>query len=172
MSKSWWDTPDDGGAAVMAHAARRDARRRDARRTIRRRRALALGLLGVILTVGLVALVVTGSSLAGDDDAFVGVWWSPDTGRRVEIVRDDDAFVGVWWSPDTGRRVEIVRDGDGYALLYGAQRRPFAAERRGDELAIAAPLGGDIIVRAASPGRLVLVEGQRTTTLLPAPDGS
>jgi hypothetical protein len=150
MSKSWGDTPDDGGTAVLARAARRDVRRRRARRTIRRRQALALGLLGVILAVGLIALVVTGSSLAGDDDAFAGVWWSPDTGRRVEI----------------------VRDGDGYALLYGAQRRPFAAERRGDELAIAAPLGGDIIVRAKSKDRLVLVEGGRTTTLVPAPDGS
>ena len=90
----------------------------------------------------------------------------------TSLARGGDVFSGVWWEPDSGRRVEIVREGDGYTLLYGAERRPFAAEKRGDELYIAGPLGGDIVLRAVAADRLELDDGGRTTTLRPAPDGS
>jgi hypothetical protein len=154
MGKTWADAADrpDIGASLMAGrgdpSLGRDDRRRSAGRrvAVRRRRALAL----LLLAASAIVLVLVAASLA----------------------RGDDAFSGVWWEPASGRRVEIVRDGDAYRLLYGAQRRPFAAERRGDELVIAAPLGGDIVVRAVAADRLELEDGGRTTTLQPAPDGS
>lgn len=117
------------------------------RRAVRRRRLAALVVLAVLAVAG---IIVAGSRLAGDDDAFAGVWWEPGSGRRVEI----------------------VREGDGFTLLYGAERRPFEAEKRGDHLVIAAPLGGDIVVRAVATDRLELVDGGLTTTLRPAPDGA
>ena len=90
----------------------------------------------------------------------------------TSVARDDDAFLGVWWEPSSGRRIEIAHEGGGYGLLYGAERRRFAAELRGDELVIAAPLGGHIVVRAVAADRLELIDGGKTTTLRPAPAGS
>lgn len=112
-----------------------------------RRRAVALVVLALLLVLGVVA--------------------------ATSLARDEDAFSGVWWEPSSGRRVEIVREGDGFRLLYGAERRAFVAERRGDdELRIAAPLGGDILVRAVTADRLELIDGGLTTTLESAPPGS
>jgi hypothetical protein len=142
VSKTWADAGEK-----RPEKSRHGGERRVARRQRVRRRRIA-GLL--LLAAAGVVLAIVGTSLA----------------------RDDDGFSGVWWEPDSGRRVEIVREGDGFTLLYGAERRPFAAERRGDELVIAAPLGDDIIVRAVAADRLELVDGGRTTTLRPAPDGS
>lgn len=146
MGKTWADAPDwfDDSAAVPEGP--RTSTPRTLRRTLRRRRLVALGAVVALI----VALAVVATSLA----------------------RGDDAFAGVWWEPASGRRVEIQRDGDAYRLLYGAQRRPFTAERRGGALVIAAPLGGDIVVRAVAADRLELEDGGRTTTLQPAPDGS
>ncbi len=108
-------------------------------RAVRRRRAAAL-----VAAVAVILAVVAAAALAGDEDAFSGVWWEPSSGRRIEIVPGES----------------------GYTLLYGAQRRPFTAARRGDdELRIAAPLGGDILVRAVADDRLVLVDGGVSTTL-------
>lgn len=146
MGKRWAEALDAPGVAAGVRAAGMDEDRHGVRRRhVRRRRVVALLVLVVV-----VGLVITGTVRA----------------------RDDDAYSGVWWEPDTGRRVEILRDGDGYRLLYGAERRPFAAEERGDKLVIAAPLGGDIVVRAVAADRLELTDGGRTTTLRPAPDGS
>lgn len=155
MSKTWAgpfeesrfspSCPRDRAARDGARAARAANRRR-----LGRRRAFALVGTAFVVIVVLVVIMLAGSSLASDDDAFIGVWWEPESGRRVEIAREGDAFT----------------------LLYGALRRPFAAERRRDELVIAAPLGGDIVVRAVGDDRLELVDGGRTTVLRPAPDGS
>jgi len=144
MSKAWTDASVD----ERRHERRttRRVRRTRSRRAVRRRR---VGALFVTIAI-VVAIVLTGTSLAGDDDAFSGLWWEPSSGRRIEI----------------------VPEGDGYRLLYGAQQRPFAAEKRGDELVIAAPLGGDIVVRVVAADRLQLIDGGQTTTLRPAPDGS
>jgi hypothetical protein len=147
MSRLWADALDDPGVAAEVRAGRTEEDRRGARRRgVRRRRGFAL----FILVAVVVGVVISGTSLARDDDAFAGTWWEPDSGRRIEIVRQDG----------------------GYTLLYGAERRPFAAEKRGDELVIATPLGGDIVVRAVAADRLELIDGGRTTTLQPAPDGS
>ena len=146
MSRTWADARDDPGVAAAVRAESAAAGYRTGRRdAVRRRRAVALLLIAVAA-----ALVFLGTSVA----------------------RGDDAFSGVWWEPDSGRRVEIVREGDAYTFLYGAERRPFTAERRGDDLVIAAPLGGDIVVRAVAADRLELIDGVRTTTLQPVPDGS
>jgi len=144
MSKAWRDASVD----ERRHERRttRRVRRTRSRRAVRRRR---VGALFVTIAI-VVAIVLTGTSLAGDDDAFSGLWWEPSSGRRIEI----------------------VPEGDGYRLLYGAEQRPFAAEKRGDELVIAAPLGGDIVVRVVAADRLQLIDDGQTTTLRPAPDGS
>ena len=144
MSKAWRDASVD----ERRHERRttRRVRRARSRRAVRRRR---VGALFVTIAI-VVAIVLTGTSLAGDDDAFAGLWWEPSSGRRIEI----------------------VPEGAGYRLLYGAQQRPFAAEKRGDELVIAAPLGGDIVVRVVAADRLQLIDDGQTTTLRPAPDGS
>jgi hypothetical protein len=81
-----------------------------------------------------------------------------------------DPFAGVWWEPSTGRRVELVADGDGYRLLYGAAKRSYAAERRGDDLVVAGPLGGDIVLRAKGDDQLVLKEGEQSSVLSRLPD--
>jgi len=146
MSRSWADAHDGPGVAAKVRAESIGGARHVARLdAVRRRRAVALLLIAIV-----VALAILGTSAA----------------------RGDDAFSGVWWEPDSGRRIEIVREGDAYTLLYGAERRPFTAERRGDDLVIAAALGGDIVVRAVTADRLELIDGGRTTTLQPAPDGS
>jgi len=147
MSRTWADGLDDPGVAAAVRAGRMEGDRRGAaRRDVRRRRLVALFVL-VAVVVGVVI-------------------------AATFIARNDDAYSGLWWEPDTGRRIEIVREGDRYSLLYGAARRPFAAEKRGDVLVIAAPLGGDIVVRAVAVDRLELIDGGTTTTLQPAPDGS
>jgi len=146
MSRTWADGLDNPGVAAAVRAGRMEGGRRGAaRRDVRRRRVVALFVLVVVVGVVIAATF---------------------------IARDDDAYSGLWWEPDTGRRIEIVREGDRYSLLYGAARRPFAAEKRGDELVIAAPLGGDIVVRAVAADRLLVIDGGQTTTLQPAPDGS
>jgi hypothetical protein len=147
MGRAWADALDGPGVAAGVMAGRTETDRRDARRReVRRRRAR-----GLLLLVAVTALLaILGTSLA----------------------RGDDEFSGVWWEPASGRRVEIVRDGDEFTFLYGAERRAFTAERRGDDLVIAAPLGGEIVVRAVSADRLELIDGGRTTALQPAPDGS
>ena len=145
MSRAWSDELAGPGVAAAVRAESAAGYRGGRRDAARRRRAVALLLVAVAAV-----LAIVGTSLA----------------------RGDDAFSGVWWEPDSGRRVEIVREGDAYTFLYGAERRPFAAERRGDDLVIAAPLGGDIVVRAVAADRLELIDGGRTTTLQPVPDGS
>jgi hypothetical protein len=77
----------------------------------------------------------------------------------------DDPFVGLWWEPTTGRRVEITKDGEKYQLFYGAARRPYQATRVGDELRIRQLLGGDIVVRTAAEGHLEMVIGGTTSRL-------
>lgn len=79
---------------------------------------------------------------------------------------DTDSFVGLYWEPSTGRRVEIRLDGDAYELVYGAGQRPFPAVREGDELRIAEPMGGDTVLRpGGSTGTLEMVSGGKTTVL-------
>jgi hypothetical protein len=149
MSRSWRYAADDA-AVVEPRAVRKDVRRRATHRAVRRRRAVAFASVVFVVFVVVAAVLLAGSSSARDGDPFTGTWWEPDSGRRVEILRKDEAFT----------------------FLYGAERRPFVAEQRGDTLVIAAPLGGDIVVRHAGDDRLELVDGGRTTTLQPAPDGS
>ncbi len=76
-----------------------------------------------------------------------------------------DPFVGVWWEPSTGRRIEIRADGDAYTFLYGAAKRAYPATRTGDELRIREPMGGSIIVRARADDSLELVTGGATSLL-------
>jgi hypothetical protein len=145
MSRSWADALDDPSVAAAVRAESAAAGYRKGRRdAVRRRRVVAL----LLVVATALAVLVT------------------------SVARDDDAFSGVWWEPDSGRRVEIVREGDAYTFLYGAGRRPFAAERRGADLVIAPPLGGDIVVHAVAADRLELIDGGQTTTLQPVPDGS
>ena len=83
---------------------------------------------------------------------------------------DGDRFTGVYWEPETGRRVEIRRDGDSFRLYYGVAERPYVAERHGDELRVGAPLGGDIVVRPAGHGEaLEMVTGGHASRLEPLP---
>lgn len=83
---------------------------------------------------------------------------------------DADPFSGLYWEPSSGRRVEISKEGDTYRLLYGAARRPFVATREGDELRIADPLGGSIVVRPGrEEGTLELSTAGKTTVLKPLP---
>jgi hypothetical protein len=81
----------------------------------------------------------------------------------------DDPFVGLWWEPTTGRRIEITKDGEQYRLFYGAARRPYQATRAGDELRIRQPIGGDIVVKTASEGHLQMVIGGTTSRLVRVP---
>jgi len=81
----------------------------------------------------------------------------------------DDPFIGLWWEPTTARRIEITKDGDQYRLLYGAGRRPYQATRKGDELRVRQPIGGDVVVKAAAEGRLDMVIGGKTTRLVRVP---
>ncbi len=80
-----------------------------------------------------------------------------------------DPFVGLWWEPTTGRRIEISQKGDAYTVLYGATRVPYTAERRGGGLLLRDPLGGDIVIKTAAGGTLTLTAAGRTTTLKPVP---
>jgi hypothetical protein len=122
MSRTWSDALDGPGVAAAVRAEGAAAGYRGGRcDAVRRRRAVALLLIAVAAALAIVA---------------------------TSVARGDDDFSGVWWEPDSGRRVEIVREGDAYTLLYGAERRPFAADR------------------------LELIDGGRTTTLQPVPDGS
>ena len=81
----------------------------------------------------------------------------------------DDPFAGLWWEPTTGRRIEITKEGGQYRLLYGAARRPYQATRKGDELRIRQPIGGDIVLKVAAEGRLEMVSGGRTSRLMRVP---
>jgi len=81
----------------------------------------------------------------------------------------DDPFTGVWWEPATGRRIEITKEGEQYRLLYGAAKRPYRATREGDELRVRQPFGGDIVVKAAAEGRLVMVIGGQSSRLVRVP---
>jgi hypothetical protein len=77
-----------------------------------------------------------------------------------------DPFVGLYWEPSSGRRIEIRREGDGYSLIYGAAKLTSAARREGDELVIRHPLGGDTIVRKGdAEGVLIMESGGGTTRL-------
>ena len=80
-----------------------------------------------------------------------------------------DPFAGLWWEPATGRRIEIRVAGDAYKVLYGAARAPFPATRSGDELRVAAPLGGAMVFRPAAGGTLTLTAAGRTSVLKPVP---
>ncbi len=113
-------------------------------RTSRRARRAAAGLL---LALFVVALGATSLALAG-------------CGGNA------DPFAGLYWEPSTARRVEIRKDGDAYWLYYGAAKRPFPAARAGDELRIAEPMGGSIVVRPGpEEGTLEMVSGGETTLL-------
>ncbi len=81
-----------------------------------------------------------------------------------------DPFSGVWWEPATGRRIEIRELADGYQLLYGAEKRPYAAVRDGDELTIAQPFGALIVIQADDDGTLRLVGDGPTTRLQRLPE--
>lgn len=77
-----------------------------------------------------------------------------------------DPFVGLYWEPSSGRRVEIRQDGDAYKLYYGRDLRAHTAEREGDELVITDPMGGKTVVRlTGAEGSLELVTGGKTTAL-------
>lgn len=76
----------------------------------------------------------------------------------------DDPFSGVYWDPDSGRRVEITRKDGRYRLLYGVAKVGYEAERRGDELQVRDPFSGYVVVRANADG-LMLVSGRRETRL-------
>lgn len=142
MARAWANEPDGPGVVAAVRAEGTAAGCRGRRRVVVGRRRAAVSLLVAAACVAGLALVV------------------------ASLTRDADPFSGVWWEPSSGRRIEIVRAVDGYTLYYGAQRRPFSAERRGDgELRIAAPLGGDILVRPVADDRLELVDGGTATTL-------
>jgi hypothetical protein len=81
----------------------------------------------------------------------------------------DDPFAGLWWEPTTGRRIEITKDGAQYRLLYGAAQRSYKATREGDELRVRQPFGGDIVVKVAPEGRLVMVIGRQASRLVRVP---
>jgi hypothetical protein len=80
---------------------------------------------------------------------------------------DEDPFAGVWWEPATGRRIEIRHENGGYWLYYGAAKRPFPAERSGDELRIRDPMGDDIVVSRGEGDELRMDTGGKVTTLKP-----
>jgi hypothetical protein len=82
----------------------------------------------------------------------------------------DDPFGGVWWEPDTGRRIEIRRQDDGYRLLYGAEKRPFAAVREGDRLTITQPFGAPITIAASEDGTLRMLSDGRASVLRRVPE--
>jgi hypothetical protein len=77
-----------------------------------------------------------------------------------------DPFVGLYWEPSTGRRVEIRKDGDEYWLYYGAALKPYQAVREGDELRITEPMGGQTIVRPGDEVGVLELETAGKTTLL------
>lgn len=117
----------------------------------RRRDRAARGATDLLLALLLVALGATSVALAGCGG-------------------DADPFSGLYWEPSSGRRVEIRAKGDGYRLYYGVAKRPFLAVREGDELRIADPMGGSIVVRQGpDEGTLELVTGGKTTVLKPLP---
>ncbi len=83
---------------------------------------------------------------------------------------DADPFAGLYWEPSSGRRVEIRKEGETYRLFYGAAQRPFLATCEGDELRIAEPMGGSIVVRpGGEEGMLELLIAGKTTVLKPLP---
>jgi len=81
----------------------------------------------------------------------------------------DDPFVGLWWEPATGRRIEIRAAGDSYKVLYGAAKAPFPATRSGEELRVAEPLGGVMVFKPAGGGTLTLTAAGKTSILKPVP---
>ena len=82
---------------------------------------------------------------------------------------EEDPFIGLWWQPSTGRRIEIAKDGDAYRFLYGVAKRPYQAMRVGDELRIREPMGGTIVVRATDDGGLELIMGGKPSPLKRVP---
>lgn len=77
-----------------------------------------------------------------------------------------DPFTGLYWEPSSGRRVEIRKDGETYWLYYGAAKQAYQAERDGDELVIAEPMGGQTIVRKGETEGALELETAGKTTLL------
>jgi hypothetical protein len=81
-----------------------------------------------------------------------------------------DPFVGLYWEPASGRRMEIRHTQDGYELYYGRDLRPFPATRDGDVLTITDPMGGKTTLRPGqAEGTLQMVSGGKTTVLKPLP---
>jgi len=77
-----------------------------------------------------------------------------------------DPFVGLYWEPSSGRRIEIRQDGDAYKLYYGRDLRAHTAKREGEELVITDPMGGKTVIRlTGAEGSLQLVTGGETTSL-------
>jgi hypothetical protein len=81
----------------------------------------------------------------------------------------DDPFAGLWWEPASGRRIEIRVTSGAYKVVYGAQKAPFPATRRGDELLVTDPLGGVSVFRQAGGGTLTLTAAGKTSVLKPVP---
>ncbi len=80
-----------------------------------------------------------------------------------------DPFVGSWWEPSSGRRVDVKAAAGGYEVRVGADLKAYPAAESGGELRVAHPTLGDLVLRTAPDGELELVSGGTASLLERAP---
>lgn len=76
-----------------------------------------------------------------------------------------DPFVGSWWEPTSGLRVQVEAAGEGYRVRVGSDLSTSPATASGGELRIAHPERGVLVLKHLPDDRLQLA-GDGTTSLL------
>jgi hypothetical protein len=81
-----------------------------------------------------------------------------------------DPFVGSWWEPASGRRVQVraAEDG-GYEVLFGSDLKAYPATESGGNLAVTHPELGALELKKAAEDRLELVSDGTASLLERAP---
>jgi hypothetical protein len=80
-----------------------------------------------------------------------------------------DPFVGSWWEPTSGRRVDVKAAGDGYQVLFGSDLKPYPATLSGGVLRLTHPQLGAVELKKGSGDGLELVSGGTVSLLERAP---
>ncbi len=80
-----------------------------------------------------------------------------------------DPFVGSWWEPSSGRRVQVQATGDGYEVLIGSNLKASPATKSGAELRLTDPELGPVVLKIASDDTLQLVAGGAVSMLERSP---
>lgn len=80
-----------------------------------------------------------------------------------------DPFVGSWWEPTSGLRVQVKAAGDGYEVLVGTDLKGSPATVSDGELRVAHPERGELVLTAAPGENLSLLSGGAQSLLERAP---